>query len=132
MKNIHIVILLLTVLCFQSCFVGEDGDSEKIVGNYYISGDYGFKNVHLGFEDKEWGGIGLIEQPITAIGNNDNYIIVKRELVETEFFILKVIESGIHSVAEENVLGPLTEREFETKRHQLDLRDIKWAKNFEK
>jgi hypothetical protein len=57
---------------------------------------------------------------------------VKRELVESKFSILKIIESDIHSVAEENVLDPLTKREFETKGNQFDLRDIKWIENFEK
>ena len=112
--------------------MGPDGDSENIVGNYYIAGDYGFKNVHLGFEDQKGGGIGLIEQPITAVGNDDNYIIVKRESDTTEFYILKIIHSDIHSMAAKNIVGPISNKEFKDQINELDLKHIEWTKKFEK
>ena len=132
MKKSYLTILFLLGLSLHSCFIGADGDSENLTGNYYISGDYGLINVHLGFEDKEWGGIGLIKEPITAVGYNDNYIIVKRESEKTEFFILKIIHSGIHSTAEKNMTGPISEREFEIQINELELNNIKWTREFEK
>lgn len=132
MKYIQFSIITLFALVMQSCFIGPDDDSEKIVGDYYVSGDYGFKNVHLGFEDKEWGGIGLIEEPITAIGHNDQYIIVEREKDTPEYFIVKITNSGIHSEAENNINGPMTENEFDKAIDDLNLQSITWTKNFEK
>jgi hypothetical protein len=132
MKNSKVTLLFVLTLFFQSCFIGTDGDSENIVSNYYIAGDYGLKNVHLGFEDKDWGGIGLIGQPITAVGNNEKYIIVKRESDNTEFYILKIIHSGDHSIAEKNIRGPLTEKEFDIEKNELGLKNIEWTKRFNK
>jgi hypothetical protein len=94
MKYLQSLVLILLAFLFQGCFMGADGDTEKVVGSYYISGDYGLKNVHLGFEDKEWGGIGLIEEPIIAIGHNDQYIIVKRETDKLEYFIARITNSA--------------------------------------
>lgn len=112
--------------------MGADGDTEKVVGSYYISGDYGLKNVHIGFEDKEWGGIGLIEEPIIAIGHNDHYIIIKREKDKLEYFIARITNSGIHSEAEKNINGPMTEYEFNKSIDDLNLQSVKWTKEFEK
>lgn len=132
MRCIQFSIITLSALVMQSCFIGPNDDSEKIVGDYYVSGDSGFKDVHLGFEDKEWGGIGLIEEPIIAIGHNDQYIIVKREKDKLEYFIAKITNSGIHSEAENNISGPMTENEFDKAIDQLNLQSINWTKKFEK
>ncbi len=118
-------------MVLQGCFMGADGDSKKLIGNYYISGDYGFKNVHLGYEDNEWGGIGLINQPITAVGYNDHYIVAKRETTETEYFVLKIVDSGVHSAAEKNIKGPLTEVEYKETLRELGLLEVKWKDKFD-
>jgi hypothetical protein len=41
----------------------------------------------------------LINQPINAVGHNDHYIFAKREATETEYFVLKIVDSGVHSEA---------------------------------
>jgi hypothetical protein len=112
--------------------IGADGDLKKLIGNYYISGGYGFKNVHLGYEDDEWGGIGLINQPINAVGHNDHYIVAKREATETEYFVLKIVDSGVHSEAKKNIKGLLTEVEYKETLRELGLLEVKWTKKFEK
>lgn len=132
MKTLRCFMILLVAIALQGCFFGADGDSEKIIGNYFISGDYGFKNVHLGFEDKEFGRIGLIEKPIIAIGLNDEYLIVKRELDKSEYFVLKIMNSSKISDAEKNIIGPLTESEFNKTINELKIQNIKWTRKFKK
>src|SRR5688572_31521330 len=88
--TIKVFFVILANLLLVACFVGDEGTEEKIVGSYYIRGASGLFNVHIGFEDKEYGGIGLIEAPVTAIGYNGNYIIAKQGVEENMFYILKV------------------------------------------
>ena len=131
MKALHFLTIILLTFTLQSCFIGADGDTEDLAEDYYISGALGFKNVHLGYWS-EYGGAGLIESPIIAVGVNDQYIIVKREADNFEYYIVKITKSGNRSEAEDNITGPLTENEFNIAIKELDLQSISWTKEFEK
>jgi hypothetical protein len=122
--------ILFIPLLFYGCFFGPDGDSETLIGNYYISGDHGLKNVHLGFNDNEYGRIGLISGPLSAVGNNEEYIIVKRDSDKIEFFILKIVHTSQYSKAEENITGPLSHAEFVTQINELHLNEVKWSREY--
>ncbi|CAD5293442.1 hypothetical protein IMPR6_270006 [Imperialibacter sp. EC-SDR9] len=116
------------------CFPFADGDTEFInETNYYVYGEPNLdKGVHIGYEDKEWGGIGLIEAPVTAIGYSEDYIFAKREFEKPEYFIFKVIDSGIHSDAESNIIGPLDSLNFTSELEALGVDDFYWKSTFAK
>ena len=132
MKTIPLTFIISFTL--TGCFPFADGDTEYInETDYYVYGAPNIdKGVHLGYEDSEWGGIGLIEEPITAIGYSEGYIFAKREFNNPEFFILKVIDSGIHSEAEKSIKGPLDSLKFSGELKNLGLNNFQWKSKFGK
>ena len=128
MRTLFTISLLSFLL--NGCFVFDEGNEEVIIGNYYVRSNDGTSKYHLGFEDKEYGGIGIIEEPITSVGHNKEFVIVKRESDNTEYYIISILESGSHSEAENNIIGPLKESDFNAKLKELRLEEINWTKNF--
>lgn len=115
------ILFLFAFLSLTSCFPFDEGEEIKIIGNYYARGSIGLENVHIGYEDSQYGGIGLLTEPITAIGHNNDYIIAKRIAIKDEYFIIKVVGSGIHHEAEKAIIGPLGKKDFNQKLKQLGL-----------
>lgn len=103
------------------CFPFAEGEEEEIVDRYYVRGNTSLINAHIGYEDEKYGGIGLINGPITATGHNEDYIIAERKTDTASFFILKVIRTGVHSDAEKAITGPLGKIAFEQKLKKLGL-----------
>ena len=124
-------ISLLSFLLF-GCFSFDEGNEEAIIGKYYARSNDGSTKFHLGFEDEEFGGIGIIEESIISIGHNKEFIIVKIKSDNTEYYIVRVMESGLYSEARKNIIGPLQESGFDSKLKELKIEEIKWTKNFKK
>ncbi len=129
-QKLKIVILIGSCCFLQSCFFGSDGGTKQLISHYYVSGTHKFENVHLGYEDKDWGGIGLIPAPITAISYDNQFIIIKREPENTEFYIIKIVATGNHSDAEKGIVGPLTEKEFLIIKQELGVNIQNWKEEF--
>ena len=134
MNKINKCFFFLLLLLLTGCFPWDDGAESEIVGHYYVRGNSRLENVYLGYEDSQYGGIGLINEPVTAVGNNENYIIAKRDGTEGEsYYLLKVIRNGIHGDADKAILGPLERSEFDEKLKELGLSNsIKFDKEFKK
>jgi hypothetical protein len=128
------LVLSIILNLLTGCFPFADGDTEYIDNtNYYVYGEPSLdRGVHLGYEDEEWGGIGLIKEPITGIGYTKEYIFAKRELNKSEYFILKRTNSGVHSEAEKNIIGPLDSLTFTNELHKLGIGDFQWKSKFRK
>ncbi len=62
----------------------------------------------------------------------NNYIVAKRGATETEYFVLKIVDSGVWSEAEKNIKGPMTEVEYKETLRELGLLEVIWIEKFEK
>ena len=124
--------ILLGTLILTGCFPFDEGEESKIIGRYYVRGDSRFEHVYIGYEDRQYGGIGLISEPVTAVGHNEDHIIAKRGGTEEEnYYLLKVIRNGVHGDAEKATIGPLDKTEFDAKLKELGLcNSLKFEREF--
>ena len=113
------------------CFPFDEGEESTIIGRYYVRGEDGLENVHIGYEDSQYGGIGLINESITAVGHNDSYIIAKSDIGLKSYYILEVVKNGVHGDAEKAIIGPLEKAEFDAKLKELGLsHSLKFDRSF--
>jgi hypothetical protein len=132
-KTVRIFTSLIIFLCLTSCFPGDEGEENIITGNYYVRGSSGLVNIYIGYKDSQYGGISLVSEPITALGNNSDYIIAKRSATQDEYYILKINRNGIHSDAEKGIIGPLDKPSFHEKLRVLgQSNSIQFTKDYKK
>jgi hypothetical protein len=115
------------LLLLTSCFWYDEWNQEFINDDYYVEGmgpslgEERMRDCDLRYLDKEANsGESFIRGPIQAVGNNEDYIIVKRAAVPIEYYIVKIVRSGNRDDADVNVLGPLPSQTFYLKLKQID------------
>lgn len=110
---------------------------EKIIGNYYLIAPDDQAQLGLDYCDPadKNGCVGVIEATVFAVGFSEKYIIVKQHPSTflnppnkevTNFFILP-IEGGFNYKTMNNLIGPLTLEQFNTKRKELNISDLKFT-----
>jgi hypothetical protein len=93
--------------------------------------DYEKESRSLSYELEDGSFIGLVDGMVFAVGNNENFIIVKQHprmfpdppnKAITHYFIIQVIKKGSLS-PEKLVVGPMNLDQFNKKRHDLAISD---------
>lgn len=134
-------IIFLLSLLLQGC---SDGfvHKEQIVGNYYLTALELKQGMTLSYNisNKKDVFIGVVNPTVFALGNNDNFIIVKQHPEKsayksdntlTNYYIIPLKEPIIKS-PEKNVIGPMTKEEFEEMRVELEMPEsLNFTKVFE-
>lgn len=129
-------IIYLSILCLLSSCMGFD-TKEKIVGNYYLVAPDDEAQLGLDYCDPadQNGCGGVIESTVFAVGYNENYIIVKQHPRTfpnppnkgiTNFFIVPT-KRGFNYRTMNNLIGPLTLEQFNTKTKELNISDLKFT-----
>jgi len=110
---------------------------EKVIGNYYLVAVDDEAELSLDYCDPadQNGCGGVIESTVFAVGYNEKYIIVKQhprtfpnppDKEVTNFFIVPIKE-GFNYRTMNNLIGPLTLEQFNTKRKELNISNLKFA-----
>ncbi|HRP03146.1 MAG TPA: DUF3997 domain-containing protein [Candidatus Kapabacteria bacterium] len=129
MKTIKFIQFLIIILfLFSSC--QDIAYNEKIIGRYYlIAIDY-LEQMNLSFQLENNNSVGIIGQTVFAVGFNKNYIIVKQHPYNnrkiTNYYIV-LMHHEMTYWSEKGVLGPYNLEEFEQKRQELNISDIKFT-----
>jgi hypothetical protein len=118
----------LFILLIGIVFVGcEFAHEEKVVGKYYLVASDVVEDMNLGFQEHRSGYGTLVKATVFAVGFNDEFIIVKQhpsifpyppDNTITNYFIVP-ISSRMNPY--EDIIGPLTKTEFETKKDELGI-----------
>ncbi len=130
MKNcINIFCLFAFVSNIQSCI--GNAYYKKLNGGYYLSAVDAREDMHLGYKDGDYG-IGIVKETVFAVGQNEDFIIVKQHLrkfpnepdKKTIYYFIIPLKIKINQSVEKNLYGPLTGVEFEEKRKQLNMANL--------
>ena len=130
-----IFFLLAIVFCFYSC--GSGAYNKTLNGGYFLSALNNMEDMYLGYQDGE-NGIGIITATVFAVGQNDDYIILKQHPRDfpnkpdksiVNFYLIP-LKSNISKSIDKNYYGPLTLREFEQKKKELGIKNIEFNKVF--
>jgi len=100
-------------------------------GGYYLSADDVLEDMSLGYQDGE-DGVGVIDATVFAVGQDNNFIIVKQhprnfpDLPDKDitcYFIIPLRSKPAQS-SDKNFYGPFNLDEFEAKKKELNVKDI--------
>ncbi len=125
------VIILLCSVASSGCFWGDDGDEIDINERYYLRSNRPGDTYHLGFIDDAGIGVGIVNDPIVAVGYNKDYIILKAKSGHYMYYIVSIIDAGNHQTATENIEGVKNEKSFNERITELASADLKFTKTFE-
>ena len=130
--NFKIIITLVLINLFFSC----DGiNKNQIIGRYYLVAVDTDDNMTIGYEiDKNGNTVDVAGETIFSVGNNDKYIIAKqhpnRNKSIVNYFIIPIYKEFTYS-PEKGLIGPLSLRQFEVKRKELNISNLIFDKNIE-
>ena len=137
MKRIRFILMMSISLLF-SCFCNEF-EKEKIIGNYYLTTtDNYHRDIYIDFKLETGDFVGVVSSTIFSFGYNNKYIVAKQhpfdypakvDSIRTTYYIIPIYNSTFSP--EKGVLGPLTQVEFELKKAELGILDIKFNRNIE-
>lgn len=129
------LILFAFSFLFKSC-VGSVYD-EKLNGGYYLSALDLKEDMSIGFQDSIYG-IGIIEPTVFSVGQNKDFIIAKQHPIVNNqmpnksvinYFIIP-LSYKISKSIDSNFYGPLSLIDFEVKRKELGISNLKFAIQF--
>jgi len=132
--------ILIVASVMASCALFDSG-GETIKGHYNVVwiDTPDSRSICYANEEGELGGIQKVGEFIKRIGNNDRYIIAER----TYQYMLKVgdrprpdsicyyiIDMNCAGYNNEDVIGPFTKKEFETKKLKMGIVDLKFTREY--
>ena len=131
MKRInHTIYTCFLIYLLSSC---SGIDVKHITENYYLTKvDYSTNNQQLSYklEQYEGGFVGVVEPIVSAIGFNEDFIIVKQHpapFSETTidknitFYYIVPLKKKVHHSPDENKYGPFSHQEYLQKRKELKI-----------
>ncbi|NRD24251.1 DUF3997 domain-containing protein [Winogradskyella litoriviva] len=129
-----LTLILTGILTLNSCW-NNPSESDLIIGNYYVGWNDLVANraiVEKTEKDSPYSS-GIISDYVFAVGHNSDFIIAKQhpylnDLTVTKYFIIdiKKRESGMNN----SVIGPLEKEEFDKKRIELNISELKFDQNY--
>lgn len=130
---------IIIVMIFIACI--PNSNSKRIKDVYILSHIDGYKNQSIIKEYNNSGsGEEVIPEYVFAVGNNDDYIIVKQHPVSrvnavpeinasiTNYYVIDL--NNVQAFKDENIYGPLTEDEFIALQISLGIIHVKFHLNF--
>lgn len=108
--------------------------NKKLNGPYYLTAMDAKEDMEIQYVDKEDYAFSIIRATVFAVGGNKDFIIAKQHPRDTSgnidkkivnYFIIPV-KRRISTSMEKNIFGPLTLEEFNQKKRELGLRNMKF------
>ncbi len=125
----YFILIISLTLSFTSC--QDLVHNEKIIEGFYLIAVDINEDMDLSYEVGSGNFVGIIGQTVFAVGFNKNYIIAKQHPYNnrkiTNYYIV-MIDNLDPLWPEKNVIGPFTKQEFNLKRQELNITDIKFTK----
>lgn len=129
-----IILTLIGILTLNSCW-NNPSESELIIGNYFVEWNDLVANraiVEKTEKDSPYSS-GIISNYVFAVGNNSDFIIAKQhpylnDLTVTKYFIIDIKKR--ESKKNSSVIGPLEKEEFDKKRIELNISELKFDQNY--
>lgn len=128
---------ILLVFALTSCWQ-YDSDSKKLPGNYNICWVDNMRWQTIMYNSNGHGGGSYEVDPyIFSVGYNDKFIIAKqhplcKDYLDSNCFPdQNVINYFIINVIDREKFGPFSENEFQQKKKELNIEDIKFTINFD-
>jgi hypothetical protein len=135
MKRIRFILLMSSLLLF-SCF-GNEFEREQIIGNYYLTTTDSYnKDIYIDFRLGNGNFVGVIPATVFSVGYDKKCIFTKQhpfdypqkvDSTKTNYYIVPIYNSILSP--EKGVLGPLTLGEFELKKVELGISNIRFNRN---
>lgn len=123
--------LFLVILSLSSCLF-DYSYTKQITGPYELSAVDEKEAMSIYADDKGVSGIGIIGRTVFAIGYNEDYIIAKqhpdndKSIINYYIIPLKYNVNRVSSI-DENKIGPLTSMQFDLKRKELKIDQVKFS-----
>jgi len=127
--RLTISVFLLFSIAFAGCFWGDDGDEIDINDRYYLRSNRPGDTYHLGFIDDAGNGVGIVNEPILAVGYNKDYIILN---AKSGYYIVSMIDKGGHHTAIQNIEGSMHGKRFNERMTEMKAGDLSFTQTFEK
>lgn len=132
MKNIKIKLVAVIILILLVFILCQDiAHNERIIGRYYLIAIDDNEQMHVSFQVDNNNSVGIISQTVYSVGFNKNYIIVKQHPQGnrkiTDYYIVRIYHEMTYW-PEKGVIGPMTKDEFNKKRHELNISNIKFTR----
>ncbi|GAA4791237.1 hypothetical protein GCM10023231_18920 [Olivibacter ginsenosidimutans] len=134
MKRSRCFLSIAICLFLVSCF-GDEFESKKILGNYYLTTTDGFQNnIYIDFKLETGNFVGVVPSCVFSVGCSKKYIIAKQHPFSypanidsslTNYYILHVHKKTL--VPDSGVLGPLNLKEFQFKKKELRIEDVEFS-----
>ena len=119
-------------MIFISCWDNR-GENETIVNNYSIGWSDLISNRAILEKEKDFCCNIIVSDYVFAVGHNSNFIIAKQhpyinDLSITKFYIIDIEKRKTGTV--NSVFGPMDENEFDKKKHELNISDLKFDQTY--
>lgn len=126
-------LILFISFCLMSC-AGMSVDN--VIGDYYIvCMDYDKDDASLSYKVGDESYVGLVNEGVYAVGNNQRYIIVKQKkqsfkgiTEENSSYYIVTVKNKKTYHPEKGVLGPYNKNEFDSMTVKLGISDIPFSK----
>ncbi len=133
MKHYSKLIYIFSCILSFNC-IGRAAYEQELNNNYYLLATDVNEDMHIGYKDGEYG-IGIIDEAVFAVGQCEDFIIVKQHprnfpkevnKLITNYYIIP-LKNRISKSIEKNIYGPLTLKEFKEKVKQLNIKQKKFT-----
>lgn len=131
MSNSRTLICLgFLILTMQGCQIGAY--KQKIYDKYYLSALDSKEDMEVVYIDKQGYMLSIIEASVFSIGKNDEFIVAKQHPKEfpnkankniVNYFIIPIKNQKSKNI-EKNIIGPLTDIQFDSIKKQLKINNI--------
>ncbi len=101
--------------------------TKSLNDRYYLEARDINENMELCYLDENGYGFTIIFRTIYAVGQNESFIIAKQHpdglRTKTNYYIIPIKEK-ISNKVEDNILGPMTQKEFIQKKQEIGISNL--------
>ncbi|WP_435414551.1 DUF3997 domain-containing protein [Polaribacter aestuariivivens] len=108
-----IIVLILSIILFQSCYFGAGVVEVDLPGSYFLFGNNSIDETAIFFETGEYSSDVIVEETVFAIGFNKKFIIAKSYTNNSKFMFEDKNPKILNGIQEDDLISY----------HILDLRE---------
>lgn len=103
------------LLMLSGCFGGDEGETQHLIGPYYLDAAYPAEKAwYLHFDDEEFGlADALFNCQVVEVGYNETCVVMRAVCTDPQFYILPISGTDTREDARRAIQGPYTKRKFD-------------------